>query len=264
MNEFWAIVYGIIQGLTEFLPVSSSGHLALLPRFAKFDDPGLVFDLAMHLGTALAVALYFYKDLLRLIKNCLNFILPNKTCDGFTKNFIIATFATGVLGLLLKSHAESFGRQGDIIAVNLIVFGILLFLADKWGLSRENVMEDSKSWKKAFLIGLLQVIAIFPGVSRSGITMTGGRILGLSKKESSSFSFLLSLPLIVAGAILKFKEIFETGESFNYSLCFIGIVVSFFTGYATIHFFLKLLKKIEFSYFMIYRIILGVAVLIFV
>lgn len=262
MNEFWAIIYGIIQGLTEFLPVSSSGHLALLPKFAHFKDPGLVFDLAMHLGTALAVALYFYKDLIRITQNSFNFLIPSKTCDGFTKNFMVATLATGILGLCLKSFAESFGRQSNVIGFNLIVFGILLYLADKWGLSKDKVMEDARSWKKSLIIGLLQVIAIFPGVSRSGITMTGGRTLGLSKEESSSFSFLLSLPLIVAGAILKFKDLSDSGESFNYTLCLIGIAVSFVTGYATIHFFLKLLKKIEFSYFMIYRIILGVIVII--
>lgn len=264
MNEFWAIIYGVIQGLTEFLPVSSSGHLALLPKFAQFKDPGLVFDLAMHLGTALAVALYFYKDVIRLAKNSIKLLIPGQKCDGFSKNFILATFATGVLGLLLKSHAESFGREGKFIAINLIIFGVLLFLADKWGKSSDGVMEDEKSWKKAFIIGLLQVIAIFPGVSRSGITMTGGRILGLSKSESSSFSFLLSLPLILAGALLKYRDLAESGESFNYTLCLIGIVVSFVTGFATIHFFLKMLKRIEFSYFMIYRIVLGIVVLLIV
>ncbi len=261
MNEFWAVIYGIVQGLTEFLPVSSSGHLALLPLVAKFKDPGLVFDLAMHLGTALAVSLYFYKDLLRIMKNSFYLILPRKKCDGFTKNFIVATFATGVFALLLKDHAESLGRKGSLIAINLIIFGVLLYLADKWGRIEEKVMEKDSSWKKGLIIGLLQVLAIFPGVSRSGITITGGRILGLSKEESSSFSFLLSLPLIVAGALLKFKDISEFGIKFDYGLSFIGISVSFLTGFVTIHFFLKMLKRIEFSYFMIYRIILGIAVI---
>lgn len=261
MNELWAVVYGIIQGLTEFLPISSSGHLALLPTLANFKDPGLVFDLAMHLGTALAVMLYFYKEVLRIITNSIYLFMPGKEADGFTKNFLLATLATGVFAIVLKDFAEANGRQSYLIAINLGLFGVFLYLADKWGASQENVMESFSNWKKALVIGLLQVIAIFPGVSRSGITITGGRILGLSKEESSSFSFLLSLPLIMAGALLKGIEMKKEAVAFDFSMCLIGIIVSFVVGFLTIHFFLKLLKKIQFFYFMVYRVVLAVAIL---
>ena len=263
MNNLWAVIYGIIQGITEFLPVSSSGHLALIPYFAKIEDPGLIFDLAMHLGTSLAVAIYFYKDLFRLISGVATSFLPKRKIDGYALNFIIATLFTGLGGLLIKGFAEQYGRNEVFIAFNMAFFGFLLYWSDRGEESSQKLMESLKGWKKASVIGLLQILAIFPGVSRSGITITTSRMLGLSRVESASFSFLLSLPLILAGAGLKFYELSKTSTAFNYSLCAVGIVVSFFVGLLTIHLFLKVLKKIKFSYFMYYRFAIAVGILYF-
>jgi undecaprenyl-diphosphatase len=262
MNDFWAVIYGLIQGVTEFLPISSSGHLALIPFFAHFEDPGLIFDLAMHIGTALAVAVYFYKDVIKLVKGSIQ-TLTFRGVDYYALNFMIATFFTGIGGILLKDVAETHGRHHLFIAFNLFFFGILLFLADRSDQSEEGVMKQQSGWKYAAVIGVTQILAIFPGVSRSGITITSARFFKLSRTESSSYSFLLSLPLIIGGAILKFIELTKKDQvNFDFSLCFIGVFVAFFVGVVTIHYFLKLLKRIKFSYFMIYRALLA-AVIVF-
>lgn len=260
MTLWMAIVYGIIQGLTEFLPVSSSGHLALLPFIYEFKDPGIFFDLAMHVGTALAVGIYFHHDVRRISKNAFNFLVPGKKCDDFTKNFIIATFFTGFFALLLKPIAEAYGRNEVFIAFNLAFFGVLLFISDRIGKTNKN-MEGFRA-SSSIIIGLSQVLAIFPGVSRSGITITTGRFLGLTKSEASSFSFLLSLPLIFAAFLLKSYSLMARPQEVQFELisCAIGMFISFLVGLATIHYFMKLIKRIKFSYFLYYRLILSALV----
>lgn len=260
MTLWMAIVYGIIQGLTEFLPVSSSGHLALLPFIYDFKDPGIFFDLAMHVGTALAVGIYFHKEVLRIIRNSIYFLIPGKACDNFTKNFMIATFFTGFFALILKPVAEAHGRNEVFIAFNLAFFGILLFISDRISKTDKN-MEGFRA-SSSIVIGLSQVLAIFPGVSRSGITITAARFLGLSKSDASSFSFLLSLPLIFAAFMLKSYNLATTEQSVQFELfnCAMGMIVSFFVGLATIHFFMKLIKRIQFGYFLVYRLILSALV----
>lgn len=260
MTIWLAIIYGIIQGLTEFLPVSSSGHLALLPFFYEFKDPGIFFDLAMHVGTALAVSIYFNSEVKRIVKNSIYFFVPNKVCDDYTKNFVISVFFTGFFALLLKPVAEAYGRNVTFIAFNLAFFGILLFISDRIGKTNKN-MEGFRP-SSSIVIGLSQVLAIFPGVSRSGITITAGRFLGLSKEEASSYSFLLSLPLIFAAFLVKGYSAMTHPSEVNFEIvtCFIGVIISFGVGLATIHFFMKLIKKIQFSYFLIYRLILSAVI----
>ncbi len=260
MTLWMAIVYGIIQGLTEFLPVSSSGHLALLPFFYDFKDPGIFFDLAMHVGTALAVAIYFHKEVRRIGKNAIFFVMPNKKCDDFTKNFMIATFFTGFFALLLRPVAEEYGRNEIFIAFNLAFFGILLFISDR--ISRTDKTMEGFRASSSIVIGLSQVLAIFPGVSRSGITITSARFLGLSKEDASSFSFLLSLPLIFAAFFLKSYGLISHPSEIKFEVlnCIVGVVVSFGVGLATIHFFMKLIRKIQFGYFLVYRLILSALV----
>ncbi len=260
MTLWMAVVYGIIQGVTEFLPVSSSGHLALLPFIYDFKDPGIFFDLAMHVGTALAVGIYFFNDVKRIVKNAVLFLIPGKSCDNFTKNFLIATFFTGFFALILKSTAENYGRNEVFIAFNLAFFGILLFISDRIGKTNKN-MEGFRA-SSSIVIGLSQVLAIFPGVSRSGITITAARFLGLSKEDASSFSFLLSLPLIFAAFLLKTYNLMGNpqGAQFDMLSCVVGVIVSFVVGLATIHFFMKLIKRIQFGYFLIYRLVLSALV----
>ena len=261
MNDFWAVIYGIVQGVTEFLPVSSSGHLALLPTLANFKDPGVAFDLAMHLGTAFSVIVYFRIDILRLLKGVYSLFNKNVETDYFTLNFILTTIFTGVIAFTLKGFSQELGRNAPLICINLILFGLILFLSDKYGKEDNNFLVGKRGIFAAIIIGISQVLAIFPGVSRSGITISAARCLGIPKEEASRFSFLLSLPLIIAASIFKYKEIFVAKSSFDLSSCVIGMLVSFIIGIATMHLFLKLLYRIKFFYFFLYRLVLASVVI---
>ena len=252
MSYFDAIIYGIIQALTEFLPVSSSGHLALLPRFMNFEDPGVFFDLAMHLGTAFAIIISFFKDIIWLIRNKCIF------------NYIIAPMATASIIFLVKDFAQTQGRQSIVIAVNLIIFGWLLYFSDKQKKNKPADFLKQVYIKESIIIGLAQVLAVFPGVSRSGITITAARMLGFDKKQASSFSFLLSVPIILGGMLIKYKEIGEAQLSFDWTAMIIGILISFVLGLVVIHYFLKLIKKFNFLYFALYRTILAILVIVFI
>ncbi len=271
MSFFEAIIYGIIQGVSEFLPVSSSGHLALLPQIMKIPDPGVLFDLMMHLGTALAVLLYFKKDILVFVKIFINLILNREKAKSFQEyyyflNFIIATIASVVCILLIKDTALLIGRSSKLIAFNLIFFGIILYISDRRKNSSEhNPMMESLNLKNSIIIGIMQSFAIFPGVSRSGITITGGRFLGLTRTNASSFSFLMSLPIIFA-AIIKNIPVYmqATTNEASMTAMLVGVVSSFIIGIMTIHFFLKLISKIGLLSFSVYRIIIGILVLVLV
>lgn len=258
MNEGFAILYGFIQGLTEFLPVSSSGHLAIVPFFLELKDPGVVFDLMMHLGTALAVILYFYKDVLRLAREYL-YVLLQKDLQNtvFAQNFFIATLSSFILILLIKDLAFEYGRSPTFIASNLFCFGALMFFSDRSKKSGLDLTE-SFDWKKSCLVGLSQSLAVFPGVSRSGITLTSSRFLGMGRVEASRFSFLLSLPVILGSIIFKLPEVLSGGATYvSAEIMFIGVFSSFVFGLITIHFFLKLIAKIGLGVFFIYRAILA-------
>ncbi|MEE3079715.1 MAG: undecaprenyl-diphosphate phosphatase, partial [Bdellovibrionota bacterium] len=156
--------------------------------------------------------------------------------------------------------AELYGRTHLLIAFNLIFFGVSLYVVDKYAKNIEDVFKSKGSVKTSLLVGFFQVLAIFPGVSRSGITITAARLYGATKEDASSFSFLLSLPLIFGGALLKYLELKKSSLNFDYAFCIVGIVVSFVIGILTIHYFLKLVKKIDFKYFMYYRLALGLLV----
>lgn len=257
------LLYGFIQGISEFIPVSSSGHLAILPIIGEFKDPGVAFDLMMHLGTALAVIIYFYKD----IKNIASLFFQRifgKTQNNYGLNFFLATCASGIFACLVKDFAQANGRSSHFIAVNLIVFGLILFLADIYAKKSELKFSQKEATFASLAIGLMQVLAIFPGVSRSGITLTGARFFGASREEASSFSFLLSLPLIIGGAALKVIEMKKGEFDFSFVMCLTGFLVSTIVGYLTIHYFMKLIKRISFFYFFLYRLFLGVLILIFI
>lgn len=251
MNTLIGLLYGAVQAVSEFLPISSSGHLALIPHFLEIDDPGVAFDLAMHVGTALAVIVYFFKDIIFLIKN------------KYIVNYILATVVSVLFILIFKDIAESYGRSPIVIGVNLIVFGWILYFADKIKIKSKMDFKYSYLLKDSCIIGLSQVLAIFPGVSRSGITITAARALGFTREQGSGFSFLLSLPIIFGGIILKSRELFVTGSAQELSPVMIGFVTSFVLGMIVIHFFFKLLSKLNFLYFALYRTIIGLMVIYF-
>lgn len=266
MDFLSVLYYGVIQGLTEFLPVSSSGHLALLPKFLKISDPGVVFDLAMHVGTAISIICYFHKDILKILKEIPTLLKKDKPRGpqaNFTLNLIIATIATFILVLLTKKLAFAYGRTTEMIALNLVIFGLLMWLFDHRGVKQDTShMMDKVDIKRATWIGIFQAIAIFPGVSRSGSTLTISRAMGLSREESTRFSFLLSLPIIIGGFVFKIPDFFKGNVQFELDVCFYGIFISFIVGLLTIHYFLKFIRKMGLWIFSIYRVILGILIVV--
>ena len=261
-----AIVYGLIQGFSEFLPVSSSGHLALLPHVMHIKDPGVVFDLMMHFGTALAVIIYFRHDLKRYL-----FTLKPKLVQldyshpdfNFSRNFIISTIASVVLIVLLLPVSK-LARDPWYIIFNLSFFGAILWWADNYNKKRElldSPMEKGINLKLAILIGLAQSLAIFPGVSRSGITLTAALILGMKRREAGAYSFLLSLPIILAGILKEIPDLLKAQDGQSFAVLFAGVASSFLVGWLTIHFFMKLIGRIELKYFSIYRFIIAALML---
>jgi undecaprenyl-diphosphatase len=266
LTIFESAIYGIIQGLSEFLPVSSSGHLALLPHIMKIQDPGVIFDLMMHFGTALAVILYFRVDLLRYVKTLSPSLLQLKTGNDdqwFVRNFIFST-AISVAFIVLFMPVAKLARDPWFIIINLSFFGILLWLADISNKKRSDYLERPMNvrmqWLIAGLIGASQALAIFPGVSRSGITLTVALFFGMKRKDAGAYSFLLSLPIIMAGILKELPHLKDSPNHPETIVLVTGVITSFLVGWLTIHFFMKLISKIHLVYFSIYRVLLALVV----
>ena len=267
MDIFTALIYGVIQGVSEFLPVSSSGHLALLPYMMAIQDPGVVFDLGMHLGTALAVVIYFRAEVSRLLSRLPDALAHRDSQHPDTiylQNLLLATAASVSLILVLRplSHAA---RDPWFIAFNQAFFGILLLAAEyiqRRGVCRQAPNDHfavRRQTKHALLVGLAQALAIFPGVSRSGITLTAAFMVGISRREAGAFSFLLSLPIIIGGALIELPHLLnrQTPVHFDPRSMLVGIISSFVVGYATIHYFMKLIARINLGWFTLYRLMLA-------
>lgn len=259
------IILGIIQGIAEFLPISSSAHLIIFREiFGLGSNIGsnieLAFDLALHFGTLLAIVIFFFKELWKLLIDGLT--KGNKTKDGKLFWFLIlATIPAGIVGVLFEDVFDSFFRkQLWLIALALIIMGVIIYLVDKKS-KADKSMKDLK-WYQALIIGCAQVFALIPGFSRSGTTITASRALGLDREDSAKFSFYLSIP-VVAGATLfsLIKDNTITIISENLMIFGIGILISFIVGLLCISFLLKYIKKNDFKIFMIYRIVLGLLVL---
>lgn len=254
MSILQAIVYGIVQGVTEFLPVSSTAHLVLIPWIFGWQDPGVAFDVAMHLGTALAVIIYFFKDWLRLISAGLT---KPKSGDG--KLFwliVLATIPGGLFGILLNDFMDNF-RNPVLIGVMLIVMGVILYLSDKTGKNTHRLCDMNA--KRSITIGLSQVFAIVPGVSRSGITLSAGRLLGIDRESIARFTFLMSTPIILGNGLYHAKNLLHTNID---ALPFItALLVSAVVGILCISFLLEYLKKKGLGVFAIYRFALGVLII---
>jgi len=262
MDLILGVVYGAVQGLTEFLPVSSSGHLALLPKLMNFSDPGVAFDLWLHVGTALAIVVYFRNDLIPIVKESPNIFKTSydSPSKNLLINLIIATGISFIFVLGFKNLPAADTRTPLFISINLVVFGLLMWLSDLIGKDDTNVKFSNVQIKNSFLIGLFQALAIFPGVSRSGVTLTIARYLGIPRQEAANFSFILSLPIVLGGMLVKIPELLES-NSFDLRLMSVGLIVSFVVGIISIHFFLKLIKKIGLGVFCFYRVILAVVIL---
>ena len=260
MQIYQAIILGIVQGLTELLPISSSAHLKLIPWMFNWSQIPESFDIALHLGTLLAITIFFFKDWLGLIKGGYEQVVKKKkSTEGKMFWFLVAvTIPTGIISLLLDKFSEmiceKFGIEMILVAIALIVLGIVLYIIDKK--SSAEVKFEDMTFKQSFLIGISQAIAAaFPGTSRSGITMTVARALKVDRESAAKYSFLLSTPIILAAVVVSIAD-------FELSLAFLaGLISSFLAGIAVIKFLLNYLKKGSFKIFAIYRVILGIIVI---
>ncbi len=249
-----AIILGLLQALGEFLPISSSAHLVLFSFFTNQEYQGLTFDVLLHLATLIAVCAYFYKDLLVLIKKGLT---EPKSEDGRLFWYIgLATIPAAVAGYFLEDLAENTFRAPHILSCTLIIFAILLFIADRKG--KQNI-KDNLSLKIMMLIGCAQALALVPGVSRSGITITAALFLGLSRSLSARISFLLSMPIIAGAAVLKISHL--SLSQINAPLI-AGFLSALIGGFLVIKFLMKYIQKHNFDIFVYYRIALGILILL--
>ena len=260
MTIFQALVLGLIQGLSEFLPVSSSAHLTLAPWAFGWQDPGLPFDVALHMGTLVAVLWYFRTEWGRLILAGLSILRTRRvrTPDEWrVVLLVIATIPAAIAGVLLEETAETTFRSPVLIACALMVMGLLLWLVDRFVAQRRKLAE--MTWRDALLIGIAQAFALIPGVSRSGSTITGARLLGLERADAAVFSFLLSMPVIAAAALLKVPDaIRESGLS---APLVVGVLASALSSWLAITVLLRYVIRHSFGVFAAYRIALGIAVL---
>lgn len=259
---FQATVLGFIQGLTEFLPISSSAHLILPSVLLNWNDQGLTFDVALHLGSLTAVLIYFRHDIRGLLKaGMMRAFGSDKSSDGkLAWLIILATFPAAIVGFFVNNLVEQYARSLIVLATTTIIFALILLYSDKVGL-RSKLLKNL-NWKDAAYIGAAQAISLIPGTSRSGITMTAALLLGYDRKSATKLSFLLAIPIIFGSTILRFSELFsETQKYFDFSLMFYGAIVSGVTAYGCIHTFLRLIERIGFLPFVIYRIFLAVFLL---
>lgn len=265
MDAVQILLLACVQGFTEFLPISSSAHLILTPSLLGYALQSLAFDVAVHLGTLAAVVLYFRHELLSVTLAVGGSIRRRSLVDPNARlgwMILIATLPILVLGFPLKAVLEFIRDDARLVALVIasttVGFGLLLWLADQLGKRQRD--EYDLGWGSALLIGLFQAIAIIPGTSRSGITMTAGRFLGLTRKAASRFSFLLSIPTILIAGLMETKALIESSAPVAWGELWLGALLSFIVAYLTIHFFLRFIERISMLPFVLYRLILGLLI----
>ena len=261
MEIYQSVILGIVQGLTELLPISSSAHLNIIPwMFGWINNPGFTeafegFDVALHFGTLLAIAIYFFKDWLNLIKGGFDQVIKKKkTVEGRMFWYIVlATIPGGIIGFILDKFLEDTLTKPIIIAIALIVMGIVLYFVDEK--AKSTIKYEDMTLKQTFLIGLSQALAFIPGVSRSGITMTVARLFNIDRESAAKYSFMLAAPITFAAVVFDLAN-------FTFGLPFlVGVIASFIVGVLIIKFLLDYLKKGSFKVFAIYRVIIGIIVI---
>lgn len=261
MDFIQILVLAVLQGLTEFLPISSSAHLILVPVIAGWEDQGLAFDVAVHVGTLAAVVYYFRSQLHIMLRDWTRSITHREmTADAKLAWAVgFGTIPAGLVGLFLGDFIELNLRSTLVIAITTIVFGLLLGWADYTGKRTRN--EHSITWRDVLIIGCAQAISLIPGTSRSGITMTAALMLGLTREAAARFSFLLSVPIIILAGGMKSIELFTSDLAVDWNALILGIVLSGLSAYLCIHLFMKLLDRMGMMPFVIYRLILGAILL---
>jgi undecaprenyl-diphosphatase len=261
MSLIYITALALIQGLTEFLPVSSSGHLALMHSIIDFPDQGVLVDVALHGGTLLAVMAYFHKDLWRMLSGLLDLLRRKKSAEAaLAMMIIIATLPVIIAGglLVLSGYADIL-RTPHVIALASIGFAIPLYFADRM---TARLVIDELTLKSAALIGLAQVCALIPGASRSGVTITAGRACGLDRAEAARFSMLLAIPVITLFALAGLIDLYRAPSTELFSAALTGTALAAVVAFLTIHVFLKLTARFSYTPFVAYRIALGVVILL--
>ena len=261
MSIFESIILGIVQGVGEFLPISSSAHLVLVPYLFGWEESGLAFDVALHFGTLLAVLAIFFKDWWNLFVGAVRKVTKK---EDSTENkmfwyLVIATIPGALVGFILDDVIENvFRKQIWLIALALAVMGVLIYVGDKWASKhyKKETTFDKISLKQAFIVGCSQALAVIPGFSRSGTTILTGRLMGISKEAVTKFTFLLSVPIIFGATILKVGDL-----TFSIEVV-VGVLTSFVVGVLSIKFLLSYIKKHDFSVFAFYRVILALIVFV--
>lgn len=263
MTPFQAFVLGLLQGLAEFLPISSSAHLIIVPQVLGWADPGLPFDVALHVGTLIAILWYFRAEWRRLARAAVSVVRHRGrlvTPDEWqVALLVVATIPGGLAGIALERKADEALRALPLVACTLIGMGILLWVVDRWAGAERTI--GQLTWRDAIAIGIAQAFALAPGVSRSGATITAGRALRLNREDAAVFSFLMSMPIIAAAAILKVPQ--AIGHGITMPLV-IGVVTAAVSGWLAIAVVLRYVKSHSYGAFAIYRVVVGVAVLAFV
>tara|TARA_Y100000590_G_scaffold104814_1_gene119232 strand:- start:1287 stop:2084 length:798 start_codon:yes stop_codon:yes gene_type:complete len=264
MFDLQYIIFGLVQGITEFLPISSSAHLILVSEYFQWNNQSIFVDIAVHFGTLGAVIAYLYKDLLSIF---LDFFSFRKSNFQIKKNhglkIVIATIPAVLVGFIIYQYFIFNLRSLLIIAYANIFFGLFLYISDKY--SPCLIEWKELSFFKALIIGLFQSLAFIPGASRAGVTITGGRLLGLKRESAAIYSMLLSIPIILASITLALTDIsFDNSSQLDMSKILISTLVAFITALVSINFMMNILKKTDFTIFIIYRIVLGIIIILFI
>lgn len=261
---FHAFILGMVQGLGEFLPISSSAHLIITPWLFNWNDPGLAFDVALHWGTLLAVLAYFYNDIWLLIKGFFHSLskstrdLQNNIYQKLAWLLIVASVPGAIIGKLLEEKAEHAFRNPLIIVVTMSVMGIVLYVADRVGEKVKNL--NHIGWVNALVLGLSQAAAVIPGVSRSGATITAGLFQGFKREDAARFSFLMSVPIIFGAGLLKLPDILNI--SGGHAELAVGFVSAAIFGFLSIKFLMKYISKSSFAIFTWYRLAFAALILV--
>jgi undecaprenyl-diphosphatase len=256
MDIIQAVVLALLQGLTEFLPISSSAHLILMPVLTNWEDQGLAFDVAVHVGTLTAVVAYYWKDLVAIIGAWFSSLTGKPATENSKLAWyvILGTIPVGLVGISLPNEVKEFFRSPLVIAAATIVFALLLWWSEKTAKERRSEV----MLRDALVVGLFQALALIPGTSRSGITITAGLITGLKREQAARFSFLLSIPTIALAGMLVTLDLIDSSEPVLWEFMAVGALVSAVVAYLTIGWFLRLLDKVGMIPFVWYRLLLGV------
>ena len=267
MSILEIVLLGIVQGLTEFLPISSTAHLVVIPKLFGWPDPGLAYDIALHVGTLAAVLIYFFKDWIQILANAMAFRTAGGDPDlqrnrGLLWLLILGTIPAGIAGLALQKAADSTLRTLPVIGASAIVIGLFMWWADRAGRGQKTLGDVTRT--DSLAVGFAQVLSIIPGVSRSGITISAARLLNFDRTAAARFSFLLSTPIILGAAAKDAWDLLRHKEAIPHDMqvaFVLGILISGIVGCLTIAFFLKYLRTRSLSFFVGYRIIFGIIVL---